>query len=118
MKFAAAILLIAQLANADGHADTAAEAAVHDLGDHAEMHPDHMAEANLDEGLESHIGEQHERLAMALEMVEMFCDHHEHDSDKAHDTTDGEKQDMPEGGDAATEGSADMPPGMDVEMLR
>ena len=37
MKFAAAILLFAQLANADGHAEAAAEAAVHDMGDHADM---------------------------------------------------------------------------------
>ena len=83
MKFTAAILLFVQFANADGHATNSTSV------DHAETHPDHMREAALDDDLEVHINDQHERLAMALEMVEMFCDHHE-DSDKEHDTTDGE----------------------------
>ena len=65
MKFTAAILLFAQIANADGH-DAALkdlEEAMAGLGDgfdsadHAEMHPDHMMEANLDDDLEMHIND-------------------------------------------------------------
>ena len=62
MKFAAAILLFAQFANADGHADAAS--AMETNGDHAGID---------DHSMDAHLARRHQQLHMAISMVEKFC---------------------------------------------
>ena len=62
MKFAAAILLFAQFANADGHADTAT--AMETNGDQAGID---------DHSMDAHLARRHQQLHMAISMVEKFC---------------------------------------------
>ena len=40
--------------------------------------------------LEQHIATEHQRVKKALEMVNMFCDHHEHDENETTDEDDPE----------------------------
>ena len=93
MKFSIAILLFAQYAAADGH-----EAATTAATTTTTAHTDHGHDGEL----EAHVSEQHQRLKMALDMVEMFCDHH--DENEGMDDTD---KDAPETGDEKKDDAAD-----------
>ena len=81
MKFAAAILLFAQFANADGHADATT-----------------TMEANgstEDHSLDAHLALRHQQLHMAISMVEKFCTAEDSnttddDGDDPNDTTDND----------------------------
>ena len=105
MKFAAAILLFAQFANADGHDDamTAANATTSaTMGLGGSMGEMGM---QMDPELEAHISSDHQRVKKAFEMVNMFCDHHEHDEhgQDGHQTTDEDDPETdPETAAAAT----------------
>ena len=105
MKFSAAILLFAQVAYADGHADevdqwwvTSNKAnATSTEEDHASASlADHMSE------LDMHLMEHHQRLHMALEMVEMFC---KEDSNTTDDDGDNPNDDTDS--DGRTDGDGD-----------
>ena len=81
MKFAAAILLFAQFANADGHADAASTMETN--GDHD------------DHSMDAHLALRHQQLHMAISMVEKFCtaddsNTTDDDGDDPNDTTDND----------------------------
>ena len=64
--------------------------------------------------LEQHIATEHQRVKKALEMVNMFCDHHEHDENETTDEDDPETD--PEAA-AATAAAAASANGLSAEEL-
>ena len=88
MKFAAAVLLFAQFANADGHAEATTMTANGD----AEAT---TMTANGNASLDAHLARRHQQLHMAISMVEKFCTADDSattddDGDDPNDTTDND----------------------------
>ena len=83
MKFAAALLLFAQFANADGHAEATT------------MTTNGDASMDAHSSLDAHLARRHQQLHMAISMVEKFCTADDSattddDGDDPNDTTDND----------------------------